>query len=131
MDVVKRNRQVKKLLSFHLGKTVKVSVTGGRGTAYGWCHIDLEVVDPCPFKQHTDSCSVYCKEGICKGNDKPIQGGWGDTVRSLKHKELTEKVEELIEGVEFYIYWSDEGCGPKRKEVLINVSFKEGEAITI
>ena len=40
MEIKKRNKQVKTLLAKKYGAK-NISVTGGRGTAYGWVRLDL------------------------------------------------------------------------------------------
>lgn len=124
MDFSERNREVKKALKKHFDN---VSVVGGRGTATGWCEISIKLEDPCPYKQRKDCCDRYCNDHICKGNEKSILGGWGNTVRQLADKEATDKAHELIKGIKFSTYLSDEGCGQEREEMLINVSFLDKE----
>lgn len=107
MDVIARNKQIKAILSKVYGSKA-VSVTGGKGTSYGWVNITVKTPDPCPFKQQESPCLRYC-DGVCKGNSQPITGGWGGTVRQLLFSEIQDKVEELIKGVEMYHFCSDDG----------------------
>lgn len=123
MDVKERNKKVKKILANEFGYK-NVNVIGGRGTAYGWCEITIKTPDPCPDKQNVNPCSSYCNDGICKGNQKFLNGnGWGNSVRQLKCSGLRERAEELIKDVEFYSYTMDDGYGTQNKEVLIHIKF--------
>ena|SRR3989304_5127593 len=124
MTTKERNKQVKQILSVEFGSK-NVSVTGGKGTAYGWVNIEIKTDDPCPFKQHENSCSFYCKDRICKGNNLPINDGWGNTVRQLKYVELQDKTETLIKGIDFGKFCSDDGYNTMLDEVNISIVFRE------
>ena len=105
-EVTERNKAVKLLLAKKFGQGA-VSVTGGTGTAYGWCNIAIKTIDPCPFKQNEELCSYYCKEGYCKGNNMPLHGGWGNSARQLLDKEITDIAEKAIKGVVLDTYEMD------------------------
>ena len=124
LDIKKRNQELKKILSKEFGAK-NVSVTGSRGTAYGWVTMTVKTPDPCPFKQDETPCSSYreCKDGICKGNNRRLGGGWRNSVRQLKTKEITDRVEELIKDIEFYHYCSDDGYDTEKREMHINIDF--------
>ena len=117
-----RNKAVKLLLAKKFDKQA-ISVTGGKGTAYGWCSIEIKTTDPCPFRQHVNPCSYYCKEGYCKGNNKPIRGGWGNSVRQLLDKEITDTAKEAIKGVEFDTFCADDGYNTERDRCTVRVKF--------
>lgn len=91
MDIKARNKQIKTILSKEFGGK-NVSVTGGKGTAYGWVGITIKAADPCPYKQDEAPCSSYilCADGICKGNNQAITGGWGNTVRQLLFTQIQD-----------------------------------------
>lgn len=127
MDIKIRNKQIKTILSKEFGGK-NVSVTGGKGTAYGWVGITIKASDPCPFRQHEQPCSSYvgCADNVCKGNNQPICGGWGGTVRQLQYTQITEKVEALIKGVEMYHFYSDDYSDNTQKTCSnIDVKFEE------
>ena len=109
MDIKARNKQIKTILSKEFGSK-NVSVTGGRGTAYGWVGISIKATDPCPYKQDENPCSSYilCSDGICKGNNQIINGGWGNTVRQLLFTQIHDKVEALIKDIEMHHFYSDD-----------------------
>lgn len=108
MDIKARNKEVKGILAKEFGRQ-NVSVRDGGGTAKGWCEIEINIPDPCPFRQHENPCSRYCVDGICKGNNKAIYGGWGDTVRQKLDKALRNKAESLLKDIEFDTFPNDMG----------------------
>jgi len=122
-----RNKQVKVILKKVFGKSV--SVTGGRGTAYGWVGISIKAADPCPFKQKEAPCSSFLPCGIdrtCKGNNQPINGGWGGTVRQLEWSRIKEQVDKLLKDVDFDTYYGDEGFNNyKSQKMNIDIEFIE------
>ena len=122
MTPQERNKEVKKILSKSFGQK-NVSVRGGKGTAYGWCDITIKTEDPCPFKQHVDPCSLYCEDGICKGNNKPIQEGWGDTVRQEKWSTIQEQGKSLLTNIKFSHFYADDGYNTKCDKMNIDVVF--------
>lgn len=118
-DVKERNKEVKRILSKVFGN-VNVSVTGGKGTAYGWCHIDIKVNAPC-------SQVISCREcadlnaNACKVNKNPITGGWGDSARQILTVETEKKADEAIKNCEFYTYVDD--MNSNHREVIMQVKF--------
>lgn len=121
MMIKERNKAIKKILVAEFGNKA-VSVTGARGTAYGWVDIAISVKDPCPFKQNTDSCNYYCKDGICKGNENLIYGGWGNTVRQLEDKTTRDRVKALLADIEFDTFIGDDGYNTEHNCVNIHVN---------
>ena len=130
LDIKKRNKELKTILSKEFGGK-NVSGKAPTGTPYGWVTMTIKTPDPCPFKQDENPCSSYhaCQDGVCKGNNKRLRGGWGDSVRQLTTKELTDRVEELIKDVEFYHYTSDDGYGTERREMHIDINFTRGGSL--
>ena len=120
MDIKKRNKEVKKILSKHFDK---VSVTGGRGTATGWINIEITSADPCPYKQDALACNEYCTNGICDGNDKMIHGSWGNTVKQIRTSEIQKIVEEKIKDVEMYTFCSDDNNNTELSCCNVSVNF--------
>ena len=122
MDTKERNKEIKTRLEKVFGRNV--SVKGGRGTAHGWVDITIKVDDPCPFKQNEAPCSTYCEAtGVCKGNDRAIIGGYGNTARQLLRKDIEEKVKEAVKGIEFYHFYVDDGYGTERECYNFSVDF--------
>lgn len=99
MDCNTRNKQVKSILSKKYGHK-NVSVTGGRGTAYGWC--EVYITQPKPK-------NCICQEFYC------------DVCKKVMHA-IRLEVEKLLHNVEFYKYTDD--MGYDHKEVLIQVSLR-------
>ena len=94
-----RNREVKKRLSAVFGSQ-NVSVTGGRGTARGWCDIYIN-----GGKRLSDA-DFYTQEEMNVMNS------------------IHDKAESLLEGVEFYGYTDD--MDTKHQEVIIQVNLTGG-----
>ena len=120
MDIKARNKEVKRILSKEYGRK-NVSVTGGKGTSWGWCYVEIKTPDPCPDKQHTDSCSCYCKDNICKGNGKPIEPGF-DSARQETCIQVRNTATKLLSDVEFYHFYTDDNM--KFEDLIINVRFE-------
>lgn len=122
MENKERNKKVKSILSKHF---TKVSVTGGKGTAHGWCHISVIADDPCPFRQHEQPCSYYfkCQDGICKGNNMPVSAGWAGSIRQKTWRIIDDTINSLIKDIPFYNYYADDGYNTKRQEVNIDIKF--------
>lgn len=95
MDTTKRNRQVKKVLSTAFGAS-NVSVTGGRGTACGWCDVTINGGDR------------LSAEEFYSQDEKDLMNG------------ISKKAWELIKGLEFYHYTDDMGYG--HSEVIVQVT---------
>jgi len=94
MDVATRNKQVKTILAGLFGKD-KVSVTGGRGSAYGWCYINI---DAGPRLSNEDTYTQAERDFM---------------------NEIRRRAKEALQNVEFYTYTDD--MGDDCKERLIQV----------
>jgi hypothetical protein len=95
MDVVERNKKVKKVLSAIFGAS-NVSVRNGRGTAWGWCEID-----------------------IVAGERIEADGFYSQEERNIINT-AHDKAEQAIKDIEFYHYSDD--MGYDYAEVLIQVN---------
>ncbi len=68
MDVKKRNKEVKQILAKEFGAK-NVSVTGGKGTSYGWCYVTIKVRGSFPGAMFTAKakaeellkCVAFCR----------------------------------------------------------------------
>ncbi len=105
MDIKARNKQVKAILSNRYGSKA-VSVRNGRGTAWGWCEVSIDIPRPenCTHSEDNPSdpdYTFYCLP--CK--------------RAMQEASL--EAEKLLEGVEFYKYPTDDERDGK--ELLIQV----------
>jgi len=94
-----RNRLIKKALVARFGYE-NVSVTGDRGTAYGWVKIKIKAKKP-----HDGECDWFCP--ICRDESDRIRG---EVWKILK--------ESGLEG-ELYTYYDD--MGYECKECIIEV----------
>jgi len=121
VDIKARNKQVKAILSNAFGKG-NISVTNGKGTAWGWCNIHIKTPDPCPDKQHENSCQGYCTNGICKGNNKQMLNGWS-TTRNEKWREINEKAKTLLKNISFGSFYSDDGYNTALTRMSIHIDF--------
>ena len=92
MDIAARNRQVKQVLTPIFGRE-NVSVRNGKGTARGWCHIDIEI-----------------------GKRLVPDGFYTDAERKLIN-EATDKAYDAIKHLEFYGYTDDMGYA--HQEVIV------------
>jgi|SRR3990167_10175446 len=99
IDIIVRNKEVKSRLSKVFGRE-NVSVTGGRGTAWGWCEIEIKAGD------RLDHTETYTQREISYMNA------------------ISDKAEEAIKGIEFFGYTDDMGSG--HKEFIIQVRLKRG-----
>ncbi len=106
MDIKLRNKEIKRILSKAFGRE-NVSVTNGKGTAWGWCHIDIDL----PSKFGTtyipegDKYSKYTREACDLMND------------------VYSFVSFVIHDFEFYNYIDD--MNYEQTEVLIQTRFKD------
>lgn len=116
-----RNKQVKKNLSKIFGSK-NIQVQGGKGTSYGWCHITIKTVDPCPYRQNENTCEGYCG-AVCQGNDKPISGGWCHTVRQEKWSALQAQAEKALGSIEFGHFYADDGYDTKLNSMIIAIDW--------
>ena len=95
-DVATRNKEVKRILSDLLGKD-NVSVTGWRGTAYGWCHISI---NGGPRLSNNDS--------------------YTQAERDLMN-EIRRNAEIALENVKFYSYSDDMGFDCKERIIQVHL----------
>ena len=93
-SVTERNKRVKEILSKEFGKE-NVRVTGGTGTAYGWCKVKIF------GGQRLSSEPHYSRE------------------ESEIIEKITNRAEELLSFVKFYHYYDD--MGYSHSELLIEV----------
>lgn len=90
LDVKERNKKVKSILSGIFGSK-NVSVVGGRGTAYGWCEIGINIPkDGCTGDVNENGYPSYC--GICRD----------------KIQQTSRHAEEAIKNIQFSQYYDDE-----------------------
>ena len=105
--IAKRNRAIKKILSKEFGRE-NVRVRGGRGTAYGW--VDVTVTIPANFRI-TDG-GFYTQEAKEAMNQTQRR-----VIEILKREGLWEQLG---------IYYDDMPDASERREITIDVKFKEG-----
>jgi len=103
-----RNRIIKDRLSSIFGRE-NVSVTQGKGTASGWCHIDINAKSPECNQGHEFAC-YDCSEWSCGTRQNQIQ-------------KLKRKVEEAIKDLHFYTYYDD--MNYQHRELIINIGFRK------
>lgn len=96
MTTAEKNRVIKKALS--KAGYAKVSVTGSRGTAYGWINIEVTVKEP------------KSREELWDEHDK---------IRDIARKALAEV------GERFYTYTSDDGYNTERECVHVRAENPE------
>jgi len=124
MSVKERNKQIKKVLAKEFGYR-NVKVKGGKGTAYGWVDIIIEVPKPHPL-----TCEEWEKE---KNKDKDI---WVSTVMFGLCDECREVIDKTKDRVweilretglinEIGTYYDDMGF--ERKECIIEVKLVDRE----
>ena len=88
MDINTRNKQVKAILSKQFSH---VSVTGGKGSAWGWCKVHIAIPRPKTCTCHGEG--FYCQ--ACKD----VMNG------------KSKAAESLLADVEFYKYSDDMNSG--------------------
>lgn len=93
MDIKTRNKQVKAILSERFGSKA-VSVRNGRGTAWGWCEVSININRP-------DNCTH--SETNPADPDYPFYCQPCKTAMNTTQQEA----EKLLRDVEFYKYPTD------------------------
>ena len=119
-----RNSEIKKILAAKYGRT-NVSIRQGRGTACGWVDIYIKVASPCPqlVKMACHACAKLT-DGRCAGNNQPLESySWHRSARALATKQVHEEARELLKGVHFDIFYSDDGYNTERDCVIIHIDF--------
>ena len=101
LDVKVRNKEVKSILSSVFGSK-NVSVTNGKGTSWGWCHISIKMDKSGCTGDEINGYPSYCTN--CR----------------LKIKETHEIADRAIKDVEFSTYYDDEGYQDKRYSIHLN-----------
>ena len=107
--IAKRNRAIKKALSRELGRK-NVRVRGGRGTAYGWVDVTVTIPVPDDFQIIEDGhYTQEAKEAMDRTHRRVIE--------ILKREGLWEQLG---------IYYDDMPDASERREITIDVKFREG-----
>jgi hypothetical protein len=103
-----RNRKIKKTLS-NIFARENVKVTGGRGTAYGWIHLNINL--PVPFD--------------CVGHDKDGQP-YAHTHNCPACLETVKTAERVIDRAldDSGVYNYTDDMGYKHRELLTNFTWK-------
>ena len=107
--IAKRNRAIKKALSREFGRK-NVRVRGGRGTAYGWVDVTVTIPVPDDFQIIEDGhYTQEAKEAMDRTHRRVIE--------ILKREGLWEQLG---------IYYDDMPDASERREITIDVKFREG-----
>jgi hypothetical protein len=108
MTTAERNREAKKRLVKEFGKG-NVTVSGGRGTAYGWFHANISIPMP------TDCYGVQFHE---------TNSHWRscDPCRSA-YETANETATKALDGLKFGSFYADDGYGTRYSNININIRF--------
>jgi len=108
IDIIKRNKEVKKILSREFGFN-NVSVKNDRGTAYGWCKVNIYNIEK------PKDC--YC--------DKKELNPYGYHCRNCLNKlnKITDTAYKLLRDIKFYTYYDD--MNYEHKEIIVQAHFLE------
>jgi hypothetical protein len=119
MNYNQRSKQTKQLLKKTF-PNYKVSVRQGKGTACGW--LDCTIIAPFP-----KGCTCEIGENIATWAKVPYTYKYRKSEYCEKCHQLwldvRDKADKAINNsnIEFSHYYSDDGYGTKRKEVLTNI----------
>jgi len=102
MDIKERNKQVKSILSKLFGFK-NVSVRGGRGTATGWCQVNITTSRPKDCECNPLEPWANCKP--CKDH----------------YRTISDKAENALNDVAFYHYTDD--MNYSHRELIVQVKF--------
>ena len=104
LDVKVRNKEVKQILSKIFGNK-NVSVVGGRGTAYGWCEISINIPkNGCTGDVNENGYPEYCHS--CRS----------------KIQQTSRQAEEAIKNVAFSQYYDDENYLNDKQIISIHLN---------
>lgn len=106
--IAQRNRAIKKALSEIYGSK-NISLTGHRGTAYGWIDIKVNVPQP----QHEHNFNHYNRCSICY------------ELKRVDENRIRQVAHETAKNIGSYIgsFYSDDGYDTKHDNMLIDVNF--------
>lgn len=103
LDVKVRNKEVKSILSGIFGSK-NVSVKNGKGTSWGWCHINIYIKNEnCVCKLGENQ--VYSRCFSCK----------------QKENEAYDKAQEALKNVEFFSYSDDMNYSNKESTISTHI----------